>query len=266
MHFSRLLPDEVRPLDLNVGEKIFFRIAKDESRYSGTIVSASDASFVIRANDDVAYDAQKGDQLIISAPESEFYTEIITRDKSMFSIKRLWCDRREFFRVDDVFPVDCRKVSDAGAAKKPKMVAGFGSETGSLELPEDVSIHPRLWSMLVDIDAKLGMILERLDLHKGGFAEIENRRVNLSATGMKVVTPEKAEVGDKLEIKMLLPTYPPIGILAFGRVVRVDKTDADTYELALHFDEMDEDIREEIIQYTLKRQRELIRSQRQKEK
>lgn len=266
MHFSRLLPAEVKPLDLNVGDQIFFRISKDESRYSGTIVSANDASFVIRANDDVACDVRKGDQLIISAPELDFYTEVMTRDKTMFSVKRLWCDRREFFRVDDVFPVDCRKVADAGAAKKPKLVAGFGSEiSGALELPED-AIHPRLWNMLVDINTKLGMILERLDLHKEGFAQIENRRVNLSATGLKVITPEKAEVGDNLEIKMLLPTYPPIGILAFGRVVRVDKADNDEYELALHFDEMDEDIRDEIIQYTLKRQRELIRSQRQKEK
>jgi c-di-GMP-binding flagellar brake protein YcgR len=82
---------------------------------------------------------------------------------------------------------------------------------------------------------------------------------------LKVFTPDKAEVGDKLEIKMLLPTYPPIGILAFGRVVRSEKADNNEYELALHFDDMDEDIRDEIIQYTLKRQRELIRSQRQKD-
>ncbi|MBI5849290.1 MAG: PilZ domain-containing protein [Nitrospirae bacterium] len=252
-------------MDLNVGEQIFFRIAKDGFRYSGSIVSVNNAGVVIRANDEVTCDVRKGDQLIISAPESDFYTEVMTRDKTMFSVKRLWCDRREFFRIDDVFPVDCRKVTDAGAPKKPKLVAGFGSETGTLELPED-AVHPKLWNMLVDINTKLGIILERLDLHREGFAQIENRRVNLSATGLKVITPEKAEVGDNVEIKMLLPTYPPIGILAFGRVVRAVKADNDEFELALHFDEMDEDIRDEIIQYTLKRQRELIRSQRQKEK
>ncbi len=265
MPFSRHLPAEEQSLDLNVGEQIFFRISKDEARYSATIVSANDSAFVIRANDEVPYEVSKGDQLIISAPESDFYTEVITRDKTMFSVKRLWCDRREFFRVDDVFPVDCKKVEDAGAARKPKLVAGFGSEIGTLELPEDV-VHPKLWSMLVDINTKLDMILERMDLHKEGFAQIENRRVNLSATGLKVTTGEKAEVGDSIEIKMLLPTYPPVAVLAFGRVVRVRQTEKGEYDLALHFDEMDEDIREEIIQYTLKRQRELIRSQRQSEK
>ena len=252
-------------MELNVGEQIFFRIAKEEARYSATIVSANDTRIVISAIADMPHKAATGDQLIISSAESDFYTEILSSENTMFSLKRLWCDRREFFRVDDVFPVDCRKVKDAGAAKRPKLVAGFGSETGTLELPED-AVHPRLWNMLVDINTKLGMILERLDLHKEGFVQIENRRVNLSATGLKVITPEKAEVGDNLEIKMLLPTYPPIGILTFGRVVRVDKADNDEYELALHFDEMDEDIREEIIQYTLKRQRELIRAQREKEK
>ncbi|MBI5634131.1 MAG: PilZ domain-containing protein [Nitrospirae bacterium] len=252
-------------MDLNVGEQIFFRIAKEEARYSATIVSANDTNIVIRANGDMPLKALKGDQLIISCPDSDFYTEILNRDNTMFSVKRLWCDRREFFRVDDVFPVDCRKIKDAGAAKRPKLVAGFGSDTGTFELPED-AVHPKLWNMLVDINTKLGMILERMDLQAEGFAQIENRRVNLSATGLKVTTREKAEVGDNLEIKMLLPTYPPIGILAFGRVVRVHKTDNDEYELALHFDDMDEDIRDEIIQYTLKRQRELIRSQREKEK
>jgi len=252
-------------LDLNVGEQIFFRIAKDEARYSATIVSANDASIVIRANDAVPHKAVKGDQLIISAPDSDFYTELLNSDDTMFSVKRLWSDRRGFFRIDDVFPVDCKKVKNPGAAKRPRLVAGFGSEIGTLALPED-AIHPGLWNMLVDINTKLGMILERLDLHREGFAQIENRRVNLSATGLKVITPEKAEVGDNIEIKMLLPTYPPVGILVFGRVVRVDKAENDEYELALHFDEMDEDIREEIIQYTLQRQREFIRSQRLKEK
>lgn len=252
-------------MDLNAGEQIFFRMGKEEARYSAAIVSVNDSSIIIRSNDEVMQEVRKGDQVIISSPESDFYTEVITRDKTMFSLKRLWSDRREYFRVDDVFPVDCKKVKNADAAKRPKLVAGFSSETGTLELPED-AVHPRLWNMLVDINTKLGMILERLDLQKEGFAQIENRRVNLSATGLKVITPEKAEVGDNLEIKMLLPTYPPIGILAFGRVVRAVKADNDEYELALHFDDMDEDIRDEIIQYTLKRQRELIRSQREKEK
>ncbi len=252
-------------MDLNVGEQIFFRIAKEDVRYSATIVSANDTSIVIRANANVPQKTVKGDQLIISCADSDFYTEILNSENTMFNVKRLWSDRREFFRIDDVFPVDCKKVKNAGAAKKPRLVAGFGSEIGTMELPED-AIHPRLWNMLVDINTKLGMILERLDLQKEGFTQIENRRVNLSATGLKVITPEKAEVGDSLEIKMLLPTYPPTGILAFGRVVRVERAENEEYEMALHFDEMDEDIRDEIIQYTLQRQRELIRSQREKEK
>jgi c-di-GMP-binding flagellar brake protein YcgR len=112
----------------------------------------------------------------------------------------------------------------------------------------------------------MNLILERLSLQGEGFLQAEEKKVNLSATGLSVTTGEKAEVGDNIEIKMLLPEYPPLGILAHGKVVRVEDKGNGEYELGLHFIDMDEDIRDEIIQYTLKRQREIIRTQRQQGK
>jgi c-di-GMP-binding flagellar brake protein YcgR len=69
--------------------------------------------------------------------------------------------------------------------------------------------------------------------------------------------------GDKLEIKMLLPTGPPIGIITYGNVVRANEIGNDQYEVSLHFSDMDEEVREEIIRYAINRQREIIRKERQ---
>lgn len=251
-------------LELSVGEQVFFRHAADNERYSAMISSVSEPSVIIRANADVPKHIGKGEWLVISLPDSEFYTEIVSRDGNMFSLKMLWCDRREYFRVDDVFPVVCKKVGRENAPKKTRLVSGIGNEAMPFDLP-DSSINPQLWKMLVDINTKLSLVLERLNLQGEGLLDAESRMVNISATGLRFKTGEKADIGDSVEIKMLLPTYPPVGIITFGRVVRVDKSEGE-YDLALHFEEMDEDVRDEIIQYAIRRQRDIARSQRQKEK
>jgi c-di-GMP-binding flagellar brake protein YcgR len=73
---------------------------------------------------------------------------------------------------------------------------------------------------------------------------------------------EKVEIGDVIEIKMLLPSYPPIGILTYGNVVRVNDAGNGQYEIALHFLDMEDEVRNEIIKYAVKRQRDIIRKQR----
>jgi len=63
---------------------------------------------------------------------------------------------------------------------------------------------------------------------------------------------------------MLLPSYPPVGVLVIGRVVRIDDLAAG-FDISLHFIDLTDEVREVIIQYTLKRQREILRRQRRRE-
>ena len=64
---------------------------------------------------------------------------------------------------------------------------------------------------------------------------------------------------DILEIKLLLPTYPPVAVFAYGEAKRVKKLNNDKYEVCLKYLNMGESVRNEIIQYTLSHQRETIR-------
>jgi c-di-GMP-binding flagellar brake protein YcgR len=68
-----------------------------------------------------------------------------------------------------------------------------------------------------------------------------------------------------MEIKLLLPAYPPVVVFAYGEVKRVDALDENTYEVALEYINMGDSVRNEIIQYTLTHQRETIRKLKESE-
>ncbi|MEW6571381.1 MAG: PilZ domain-containing protein [Nitrospirota bacterium] len=170
-------------------------------------------------------------------------------------------ERRGCFRIDDIFALTARKVHEQ-LYKKSKVFSGYSMEMADTEAP-DGTIDPVLWKALIDINAKLALILEKLQLKDEGFIKTENRQVNISETGMRFVMNEKVEAGDVIEIKMLLYSRPPLGILTYGNVVRVKDIGSGRYEVALHFSEIDDEVREELIRYILKRQREMIRKHRQ---
>jgi c-di-GMP-binding flagellar brake protein YcgR len=63
----------------------------------------------------------------------------------------------------------------------------------------------------------------------------------------------------------VLPTYPPVAIFAYGKVVRARKLENGKYEIALEYLNMTESVRNEIIQYALSHQREMIRKLKEAE-
>lgn len=171
-------------------------------------------------------------------------------------------EARGYFRVDDVFPVISRKVTEDSPYRKSKVFPGYSMEISYMDV-SDGTINPQLWKMLVDINTKLGLILEHLQLESEGLIKAEDMPVNISASGIRFKMKEKIDIGDVIEIKMLLPTYPPVGILTYGNIVQVKDLGNGEYEVALHFSDMDDEVKDEIIQYALKRQREILRKHKQ---
>ncbi len=169
-------------------------------------------------------------------------------------------ERRAFFRVDDVIPVKIRR-----AGTSPKGSSRFISPPLTIEgldLPDEEAQENPLVGLLKEINTKLDFLINTLMMKDEGLNCEERVPVNISATGMRFDFNEEVKVGDIMELKMVLPTYPPVAILTYGEVVRVKETRRDgelIYETAVKFREMTEEVREEIIQYTLKRQREVIK-------
>ncbi|MEW6417003.1 MAG: PilZ domain-containing protein [Nitrospirota bacterium] len=166
--------------------------------------------------------------------------------------------KRGYFRVDDVLPLIAKKVTYDPSCRKSRVFSGYNIEITDTEVPDE-TINLGLWKMLVEINNKLEMILERLQLESEGFTKAENKQVNISESGIKFIMNEKAETGDVLEIKILLSSSPSLGILTYGNVVRANSIGDGKYEVALHFSDMNDEVREKIIQHILKRQRGIMR-------
>lgn len=169
---------------------------------------------------------------------------------------------REYFRVNDIFPVLSRRVTGDVPGRKSKVFAGYSMEVSDVDI-SDETINPQLWKILVDINTKLGLVLKKLELESEGLIKAEDIPVNISASGMRFKMKERVALGDIIEIRMLLPTYPPVGILTYGNVVEARDLGNGEYEVASRFSDLDDEVRDEIIQYTLNRQREILRKQKQ---
>jgi c-di-GMP-binding flagellar brake protein YcgR len=137
-------------------------------------------------------------------------------------------EKRQNFRVDGVLTIVWEKVGKSLPLHKPTITPN--EETAGSEPPE---------------------------------IEGEPKEVNISEGGIRFKTRESVEIGDVLEISILLPMHLPMKLVTYGTVVRVEERDKGEYEIALHFADMDDDVRGGIFRYVFDRQREIIRKERQ---
>ncbi|MEJ5300389.1 MAG: PilZ domain-containing protein [Thermodesulforhabdaceae bacterium] len=166
-------------------------------------------------------------------------------------------ERREYFRVKDVLQVALKKLPPFSVLPTSRMVGYPLSVTSDFSVPSE-TVDPFIIRQFQAIHQKLDAILEYLCLEKLGFVEMEYKEVDFSAGGMRVATLDKFEEGDILEVKLVLPTAPPIYLICYGVVKRCTECD-EKREVAVEFTNMSEDIRSIIVKYVLQRQRQDIR-------
>lgn len=249
-------------MDSNTGDRIAFRLVPETTLYQGTVLSIDENTIVIKGY--ALPETIRAKYVVLSDTESDidYYAEIGARDGGTLYLKRMWTGKRGYFRVDDVFPVDIRKVPDEPRYKKSRLFSGYPAAGPEYDV-SDESVSPRLWKLLTDINAKLGAVLEKLEMERAGITTAEDRAVNISASGIRLQGAERYAAGDTVEVRMLLPLVPPVGILVPGTVVRVEDAGGGESRFAVEFGGMDDEVRDVIIQYTLRRQRELVRRRRQ---
>jgi hypothetical protein len=251
---------------LSSGEKISYCMIPGMQRFGAIVQSIDTATIVLQVQEDSPTTLTPGQYVMISdaSEEVDYYNEVISREGDALRLKRVWTGKRGYFRVDDRFPIIYKKISASEALLESRIYAGYGQELTDLETTED-TVNPRIWRMLVDINAKLGLILERLNIEGEGLATAERIAVNISASGIRFSVKETIEIGSLVEVKMLLPTNPPVGIVVYGKVVRTETPEAAGPVLSLHFVDLTEEVRDSIIQYTLKRQRDIVRRYREQD-
>jgi c-di-GMP-binding flagellar brake protein YcgR len=173
-------------------------------------------------------------------------------------------ERREYFRVTDVLPITVKKVENM-VGKKSRVLSGYISGLASLNLAEDLNdgiVNPKLVKMLCEMNSKLDLILEKLSANHEEPGPADAQEISLSASGVSFGTPNELSQGDLVEVKMLLPLHPPVWILLYGNVSRATMEENGEYKVGVLFTEIEDEVRDVLSYYTIKRQRELIMKQR----
>lgn len=166
---------------------------------------------------------------------------------------------REFSRVDAHVPFAVRLVPPE---ERPNIKAKISGESILAEFQTLTEVEDKLLAdWLKMLNAKLDAIINILTFQREGFSSLPFARVNISGGGLSFSAKERFNPGDVLEIKMMLPMLPPVALYLYGEVVKVERQ-IDCYITAVKFIAMDEDIRDEIVKFVFRKQRELLREKR----
>ena len=132
---------------------------------------------------------------------------------------------------------------------------GSDSEPYSSETPFNQSI----WEINRKLDLLIHMMLaeEFRELMKTTPTD-----VNISASGVRFISGTAYEIGDILEIHLILPMVPLLFIGLMGEVIcqkKIKSSNFGRYAVAVKFIRVEPDTKEDIIRYLFRRQREVLR-------
>lgn len=166
---------------------------------------------------------------------------------------------REFSRVDARIPLEVYRVP-------PGTREGIRSRVSGETIPSEMRTLPDLDDKLLTdwlkmLNAKLDTLISMLVLQREGFSSLSLADVNISGGGVSFTARERYGKGEVLELKMMLPLLPPVALYAYGEVVQ-EESAADGCRIAVKFIAMDEEIRDEIVKFVFKRQRDILREMR----
>jgi len=166
---------------------------------------------------------------------------------------------REYSRVDAQIAIEVRLVPSR-ERQNIKCFVSCDVTIPEFPVPTPVS-DPALAEWLTILNAKLdaiaGMICEQSDKK----AQICQQMVNISGGGLSFDSGEKYNIGDMLEIKMILPVNVTSTLYVYGEVVDVRARD-NYFQTAVKFITIDDNIREQIVQFVFKAQRDILRQKR----
>lgn len=250
-------------MELKKGERVFLYLREERKRYKAVVISTDIEGVILELESDTKNEIKEGDTLIIIVEKPDYYNEfqtIVTEiTNKTLRLRWHWSERREFFRIDDIIAISARKICPV-EKKASRITRGEIIELSEFDQP-DPSISPKLWRLLNEINGKLNMILKILDKDYKDMVDYRYQKVNLSAGGIRFISDEPVSKGDIMEVMMQLNTCPPLNIITYGEVVRVNEKDS-KYEVALSFKDAEDEIKEAILRYTLQRQREIIKKER----
>jgi len=188
--------------------------------------------------------------------------------------------QRHFRRMDDYLPFTFRVITrhEFDTLKDMYLAGICGEEPSSPPAITETGLHPEQEAVLRAIEPTLQAFHERLCLLNNKLDAViallrgekpetlyleKPRKINISGSGCKFETTEPIHEGALVEIKIHLPAVLPNTIPALGKAVHVSRSPNGANIVALHFLAISYKNRETLIQYIFRRERALIRAQKE---
>lgn len=252
--FSPSINEDVK-LKLKTEDPVFHAVVESvDNAEANTIVLKLEQSPKINTN------KFKG-SVIVNYHGIDFYVEMVAIDDKKITIRSNRAGAREYFRIDDVIPMVVIKMDKNNTARRSKILTGYHSDMPAVFKDEsststDDNPHSLVLKKLGEIDAKISLVLERLYLESEGLFKAEDYHVTISGSGLSFICQNRYDVGDVLGLKLLLSTYPTVAVHTYGEIISVINQNTGQYKIGTRFIDIDEDVRSELIQFTMRRERE----------
>lgn len=137
---------------------------------------------------------------------------------------------------------------------------GYSGPDDAAFQQRETPVNQGLWEVNRKLDLLIHMFLA------DDFKALMNtapKDVNISASGIRFISDQSHELGDIVEISIILPMVPLLFVRMVGEVIRqkavTSTPQTDRYAVAVKFLKVDVDTREDIIRYLFRRQREVLR-------
>jgi len=166
---------------------------------------------------------------------------------------------REFSRVDAVIPLEVRLVPPEEHRNLRSFIVGEATLPEYQTPPEVEDIILAEWLKM--LNAKLDAIIGALSETHEKITVASQKMVNISGGGLSFGSADKYQVGDILEMKLMLPLIPSYTLYVYGEVV-TGRVENGLNHTAVKFITIDDEIRDHIVKFVFKTQRDIIRKKR----
>jgi hypothetical protein len=187
-------------------------------------------------------------------------------------------ERRRYFRIDDEINLFYKKVDEKVLSEtsyiSESILSNCSLATALKMASQETALlmyrieknHPDIADYLKMLETKIDLLSQAITINTVEFQESSTRNANISAAGIAFDSEESLEVGQYLEIKMLLVNCMAV-IVVYGIVV-YSKPNEDLdkhfpFTVGVDYINMKEQDRELLIRHVVKRQLQQIRGQRE---
>jgi len=166
-------------------------------------------------------------------------------------------NKRGYLRANTLLPFEARRL---GVKEYDNLQCRVSMGSIVIDEPPPPVEDEKMNAWLNMLNAKLDYLIRFAPLQHEISSSMTFEPVNISGSGMMMMTADELQVGNILEIMMVLQAYPAKILYLYGEVIRLEKTPKrpDIHTVGIKFLGMNEEVRDEILKFEFKKHGERL--------